>query len=194
MLLVALSMYIVLVKIPTDLASNVARGMKEILNFTPQVRINEHVVIEQSVPVAELATISRDLSVDYTWSHEWLGSTKTLALRGTFTAKAGFDLHEPFSVDIQKFPLKVRATMPAPKILSVQMNTYNVLRDEDGWWNKISPGDRENAVQELQRVAHDKAQSSGMLDEARLSIEQRIREIVEQNSAPVEFIYPWQER
>ena len=56
MLLVALSMYIVLVKIPTDLASNVARGMKEMLNFTPQVRINEHVVIEQSVPVAELAT------------------------------------------------------------------------------------------------------------------------------------------
>ena len=96
--------------------------------------------------------------------------------------------------DIQKFPLKVRATMPAPKILSVQMNTYNVLRDEDGWWNKISPGDRENAVQELQRVARDKAQSSGMLDEARSSIEQRIREIVERNSAPVEFIYPWQER
>lgn len=194
MLLVALSMYIVLVKIPTDLASNVARGMKEILNFTPQVRINEHVVIEQSVPVAELATISRDLSVEYVWSHQWLGSTKTLALRGTFTAKAGFDLHEPFTVDIQKFPLKVRATMPLPKILSLQMNSYNVLRDEDGWWNKISPSDRENAVQELHRVAREKAENSGMLDETRSTVEQRIKEIVERNAATVEFVYPWQER
>ncbi|MEO8168786.1 MAG: DUF4230 domain-containing protein, partial [bacterium] len=177
LLFVALSMYIVLVKIPTDLASNVAHGMKEMLNFTPQVRINEHVVIEQSVPVAELATISRDLSVDYIWSHQWLGSTKTLALRGTFTAKAGFDLHEPFRVDIQRFPLKVHAIMPPPKILSLQMNSYNVLRDEDGWWNKISAGDRESAVQELQRVAREKAEGSGMLNEAQLSIEQRIKEI-----------------
>ena len=194
LLLVALSMYIVLVKIPTDLASNIAHGMKELLNFTPQVRINEHVVIEQSVPVAELATISRDLSVDYIWSHQWLGSTKTLTLRGTFTAKAGFDLHEPFTVDIQKFPLKVRATMPHPKILSIQMNSYNVVRDEDGWWNKFSASDRENAVQELQRVAREKAENSGILDETRSSVEQRIKEIVERNSATVEFMYPWQEK
>lgn len=194
LLLVAMSLYILLVKIPADLASNVARGMKEVLNFTPQVRINEHVVIEQSVPVAELATISRDLSVEYVWSHQWLSSTKTLALRGTFTAKAGFDLHEPFTVDIQKFPLKVRATMPPPKILSIQMNSYNVLKDEDGWWNRISASDRENAVQALQGVAREKAENSSMLEEARSTVEQSIKEIVERNAATVEFIYPWQER
>ncbi|MEO8168146.1 MAG: DUF4230 domain-containing protein, partial [bacterium] len=103
-------------------------------------------------------------------------------------------LHEPFRVDIQRFPLKVHALMPPSKILSLQMNSYNVLRDEDGWWNKISAGDRESAVQELQRVAREKAEGSGMLNEAQLSIEQRIKEIAGQNSATIEFSHPWQEK
>ncbi len=121
LLLGALALYFVLVKIPTDLATSVAHGIRDTFNFTPEVRVNDHVVIEQTIAIAELATVSRDISVEYRWSHEWLGSTKTIALRGSFTAKAGFDLHEPFTIDIKKYPLNVRARMPSPKILSLQM-------------------------------------------------------------------------
>jgi hypothetical protein len=193
-LFAAVALYIVFVKIPTDLATNISQGIKETFNFTPQVRVEETVVIEQNTPIFEVATVARDLAVEYSWSHQWLGSTKTIALRGTFTAKAGFDLKEPFSLDIQKYPLKVQARMPAPKILSIQLNSYRIIHDESGWWNRISDSDRESAVQALQQIAHEKAQNSGILAEARSTIEQRIKEIVERNGAMVEFKYPWQEK
>ncbi|MBX2991287.1 MAG: DUF4230 domain-containing protein [Bacteroidetes bacterium] len=193
LLLAAIAAYIVFVRIPTDLATNVANGIKEAFNFTPRVQINETVVIEQNTPILEIATVARDMMVEYSWSHQWLGSTKTIALRGTFTAKAGFDLHEPFTITIRKYPLRVDADMPAPKLLSVEMNSYKIILDENGWWNRISDADRETAVQELHRIAREKAQNSGMLAEARSTIEQRIKEIVERNGAMVEFKYPWQE-
>jgi hypothetical protein len=194
MFLVAIALYVVLVKIPSDAVSKISQGIKETFHFTPQVRVNETIVIEQNAPIAELATVARDLLVEYSWSHEWLGSTKTIALRGVFVAKAGFDLKEPFSLNIQKSPLKVVTHMPAPKILSLQMNSYDVLQDENGWWNRISDRDREAAVNSLQRTAREKAENSGLLEEARTTVEQRIKEIVERNGAVVEFRYPWQER
>lgn len=194
LLLAVIAAYIIFVRIPTDLARNVAHGIRETFNFTPQIKVEETVIIEQTTPIFEVATVTRDLMVDYSWSHQWLGSMKTIALRGTFTAKAGFDLKEPFTLNIQKYPLKVSAKMPTPKILSIQMNSYKILQDESGWWNRISDGDRETAVQALQHIAREKAQNSGMLAEARSTIEQRIKEIVERNGAMVEFNYPWQEK
>ena len=193
LVLAAIAAYIVLVKIPTDLATSIAHGVQETFNFTPQVKVEETVIIEQNVSIYEIAIVSRDIAVEYAWSHQWLGSTKTIVLRAAFTAKAGFDLKKPFTIIVERNPLRVRANMPAPELLSIQMNTYKVLRDEDGWWNKVSVSDRELAVQELQRIAREKAQNSGMLADARSTIEERIKEIVERNGAMVEFKYPWQE-
>ncbi len=189
-ILIASALYVVVVKIPADLAANVSQGLRETLNFTPQVRISETVVIEQTTSIVEVATVSRDLSVDYSWSHQWLGSTKTIALQGMFTAKAGFDLKEKFTVDIKRYPLNVTASMPAPKILSLQLNEYRVRQDESGWWNRISTEDREHAMRALQHSAREKAQNSGLLTEARSTVEQRIKEVVERNGAIVEFKYP----
>lgn len=189
-----LAAYFLLIKTPTDIARSLADGVAHAFNFTPQVKIEETVVIEQNTPIAELATVARDLMVEYSWSHRWLGSTKTITLRGTYTAKAGFDLKEPFSLTIRESPLRVEASMPAPKLLSLQMNSYMILEDESGWWNRISDADREQAVRELQHVAQEKAKNSGMLDEARSTIEQRIKEIVNRNGAIVKFNYPWHEQ
>jgi hypothetical protein len=193
-LLILLGIYLVVVKTTADVARSLADGIAHSFNFTPQVKIEETVVIEQHTPIAELATVARDLMVEYSWSHQWLGSTKTITLRGTFTAKAGFDLTKPFSLTIHESPLRVHAVMPAPTLLSLQMNSYTILKDESGWWNRISDADREHAVRELQRAAREKAEASGMLAEARATVEQRIKEIAERNGALIHFTYPWQER
>jgi len=187
LLLGAIGVYVLLVKTPADLASNVARGMSEAFNFTPQVRIEETVVIEQHAPILEVATVARELFVEYNWTHTWLGSTKTITLRGTFTAKAGFDLKKPFTITIEKNPLRVIAELPPATILSLQMNSYKIMQDESGWWNRISDSDRESAVLALQVAARQKAGTSGMLEEARSTAEERIREIVERNGALVSF-------
>ena len=182
--------YHILVKAPADLAEGIARGFKEMFNFTPEVRVDQTIVIEQNVPILEVATVSRDLFLAHGWSHTWLGSTKTLEIQGVFTAKGGFDLHEPFRVVISKNPLRVVAQLPPPRILSIQMNSYRIIRDEDGWWNEITAADRQQAIRDLQTLAKEKAETSGLLEEVRNSAEARIREMVQRNGAEVEFRYP----
>lgn len=186
----AWSFYTVFVKAPIDLAQATARGIKEVFSVTPQVKINQTVVIEQNVPIMEFAMVARDLKVDYTWSHTWLGSTKTIGMIGVFTAKAGFDLKEPFTLRITRSPLRVAASLPPPKLLSLGMDSFQITRDDDGWWNNVTASDREMVVRELHATARAQAESSGILEEARESAQQRIREIVEKNGAVVEFTSP----
>jgi hypothetical protein len=179
--------YRLLVQAPAELARVTAEGVKSIFNITPRVTINETIVIEQSTPILEVATISRHLLVDHAWSHSWLGSTKSIHLRGTFTAKAGFDLREPFTIDITRSPLTVTARLPEPRLLSVQMDSFVVIADEDGWWNRLTEEDRTEAVTTLQSLGRTRAETSGILDDVRRSAEERIREVVERNGAAVIF-------
>jgi hypothetical protein len=186
----AVAFYLLIIKAPMDLAHATAEGINSVFNFTPRVTVNQTVVIEQNTPILEVATVSRGMYVDHTWSHTWLGSTKTIQVQGSYTAKAGFDLREPFTIDVQRKPLRVVATMPPPRLLSLELDSYKILRDESGWWNRISDSDREAAVRDLNELARAKAGASGILEEARATAELRIREIVERNGAPVEFVPP----
>jgi len=186
----AIAFYVVAVKAPADLARNTADGIRRFFNFTPQVRVNQIIVIEQNTPILEVATVSREMLIDHTWQQSWLGSTKTIQIQGVFVAKAGFDLREPFRIDIQKYPLRVVSWLPAAKLLSLEMKEYKLVKDEDGWWNKVTPQDREDAVRQLRAEAIARAERSGLLEESRTSVEARIREIVERNGSSVSFRSP----
>jgi len=179
--------YRLLIQAPAKLAHATAEGLRTLFHVTPRVTINETVIIEQNSPILEVATVSRQLFVDHEWSHTWLGSTKSLHVRGAFTAKAGYDLQKPFEINITPSPLSVTARLPHPEVLSMQMDSFEVLRDENGWWNRLTEEDRTGAVTTLQTLARSKAERSGILEEVQRSAEERIREIVEKNGAPVEF-------
>lgn len=182
--------YRLLIVAPAKLAQATADGVKALFQITPRVTVNEVVVIEQNAPILEVATVSRPLLVDHAWSHTWLGSTKSLHVRGVFTAKAGFNFHKPFEINITGNPLKVSARLPAPELLSLQMDSFEVLEDENGWWNRLTEADRTAAVVDLQTVARQKAEASGILQEVERSAEERMRELVERNGALVEFENP----
>ena len=182
-----MAFYVVVVKVPSDLAHRTAEGIRQSFNFTPQVRINQTIVIEQITPILEVATVSREMLVDHSWQQTWMGSTKIIQIQGVFTAKAGFDLREPFRIDIERRPLHVVAWVPPPKILSIDMKEYRVLKDENGWWNSVTLQDREEAVRQIRAEAIDKATHSGLLEESQASVEARIREIVERNGSTVVF-------
>jgi len=179
--------YQLLIQAPAELAHATAEGIRSLFQLTPRVTVNETVVIEQNSPILEIATVARPLLVDHEWSHTWLGSTKTIHVRGTFTAKAGFDLRKPFEIGISSSPLKVTARLPEPQLLSIQMDSFEVLRDENGWWNRLREQDRTDAVTALQSIAREKAELSGILEEVRRSARERIEELVERNGALVEF-------
>jgi hypothetical protein len=186
----AIAFYLVLVRAPAEIAGNVAEEFREFFNFTPRVTIDQTVVIEQSNPIMEVSTLSRNLFVEDRWEDQWVGSTKTVEIRGSFTLKAGFDLKEPFTINITRYGLAIQAGLPEPRILSLEMNTYDIIKDENGWWNRVSDQDREEAFYRLRTAARKAAEDSGILEEARATAEERIREIVQRNGSTVEFWSP----
>jgi hypothetical protein len=176
-----------LLQAPFRLAGAVADDIRATFNFTPQVKVDQTVVLEQTSSILELATVQREIYLDHTWSHTWLGSTKTIQIQAVFHAKAGFDLRKPFTVTITSGHREITASMPPPELLSLEMTSYRLLRDESGWWNRISAQDRESAIHAVREAARAKAVATGMLDSARVSVEDRLREIAMRNGSQMLF-------
>ena len=183
------SIYVVFYRIPRQLAHVVADSFRSAFNFQPQVRINDIVILEQSAPIAELAMESKRVLAQHSYESTWVYSTKTMEIYGVFTAKAGFDLKQPFIVRIQKAPPKLFVHLSEPKLLSLEMDNYHILRDEDGYWNKIDATEREAAMDHLKTNARQKVLASPLLSEAKAELEKRIQEIVAKDGYSVEFEY-----
>jgi hypothetical protein len=96
-----------------------------------------------------------------------------------FTAKAGFDLTEPFRIKIDPRTGSISAELPPPKLLSLGMGDVRVIQDEDGLWNKLTTEDRELAFHALEEKARKKFAESSLVPEARLEAEKQVRELIE---------------
>jgi hypothetical protein len=134
---------------------DVRDAVVQIAQLQPRVTINDHVYFEQTSPIAELALVSQRLEVEHEFTHSWAGSTKRLKVHGTFTARAGFDLRQQFSVNVQ--PAQTTFRLPHAQILSVQQDAVEVLVFENGFWNPISGADVETELATLARLAREKA-------------------------------------
>ena len=161
------------------MAESLASDFDRVFQFTPQISVDSVVVVAANTPVLELVTTQRDLLVRHRWSHTWLHSTKNLEVEATFTAKAGFDLKEPFRINIDPRTGYISAEMPPPKLLSMGMSDVRVLQDEDGLWNKLTAEDRQTAFRALEDKARKKISTSKLLPEARLQAEKQIRELID---------------
>ena len=161
-----------------ELAKRIADGISRRLQFRPEVRIDQVTVLERETPVLELATVRREFAHDYEWEHQWLGSTKRLHLRGTFAAKAGYDLNEKFYFEINSNDLQVELGLPEPRVLGVEMIAYRA-EEEEGYWNKLSTEEREQAVNALLASARAAAaKDAALLGEARRMLDVQVGEAV----------------
>jgi hypothetical protein len=161
-----------------ELAKRIADGISRRLQFRPEVRIDQVTVLERETPVLELATVRREFAHDYEWEHQWLGSTKRLHLRGTFAAKAGYDLNEKFYFGINSDDLQVQLGLPEPRVLGVEMVAYRA-EEEEGYWNKLSAEEREQAVNALLASARAAAaKDAALLGEARRMLDVQVGEAV----------------
>jgi hypothetical protein len=176
-----------------SVGKRVAEAFKQRLGFTPSVSVNGLTIIEQTLPILELASVQQTIFREYKWTHTFLGSTKTLALRGEFQVKAGFDVKEEFLLNIDEVQVapntsaKQRVTMrlPEAKILSLEMKQYSVVADESGWWNKITLEDRTNAVNALQQDARLAAEQAGIRKKAMETLQKQIADILSDKGGAV---------
>jgi len=151
-----------------DQAERIARDMKQafvdIAHLQPRVTINNRVYLEQTTPTSELTMVSRRIEVEHEFQNTWAGSSKRVKLHGTFTAKAGFDLRQNFSIDIR--PDEILVQLPHAQILGVEPEKLDVLAFENGLWNRISSDEVQSELATLPALAREKAVEANLPSEA----------------------------
>lgn len=172
MIAVCATAYVLLVAIPRKMAEQSYEGarrighdLKEMFQVTPQITVNNKIIVEQESRVLELASLAQQFHHTYTWRNTRLGSTKTIEVSGTFRSKAGFDLNENFTIDITDG--KAVVGLPPPRILSVEMLGNTEFRDEHGIWNWVNSEDRSRAVNAF--MADARRYSEQRLDSKKVS-------------------------
>jgi len=189
-----ISAYVVLVVIPTQLAERsyeaartLGEDFKKAFHFTPEITVNNTVVLNQQTPVLELAVLSQNFEHRYAWTNTWLNSTKQIFITGTFEAKAGFDLHQKFSIALKEDQAMI--TLAEPTILSVESQGDITYRDENGIWNWINMDDRSRATNAFIKDARTYATHAAFVKDAKDQMEQRLREVLKPYANKVVITY-----
>lgn len=191
---ISVTAYILIVVIPTRLAEKsydgaraIGRDIKELFQFTPEVSVNNTVVLEQQTPVLELATISQKFRHEYVWTNTWMKSTKSIKIIGTMEAKAGFDLNQKFIIRITDD--KAIVVIPKAQLLSLESLGDMKFYDENGIWNWVNPEDRSKAINAFTQNARDYAAKADFISAAQKQFEEKITEILRQHGKAVEVVY-----
>src|SRR5271156_3549095 len=135
---------------------HVRDAFNEVLRVEPQVTINQRVVLTQTAPIAELAVVTKEelVTIGLNEHLEVLSvqiplTEKTLTAEATYRLKAGFDLSEPFSVEIDPVTHALHADMPRAKILSVERVGDLAYHGEDAMLNRITDDERTQVLNSL---------------------------------------------
>ena len=197
-LTITFAAYFVLVFIPTRVAkrsfaaaAEVGEEIRKAFQFTPEIRVNNTIVLNQQTSLFELAVLEQTFEHRYVWENSWLGSTKKISITGRFQAKAGFDLHRKFAIDLRD--KKAYVTLAPPRALSVESLGDIVYRDEQGIWNWVDLDDRTRATNAFVRDARRYAEKATFVNQAKKEIEERleallrpyVEEVVIQYTVPI---------
>lgn len=191
---VSITAYVVIVVIPSRLAEKsyegakqIGRDISKIFSVTPEITVNNTIVLQQQTPIMELATLSQRFQHQYEWKNTWLGSTKKIMITGGFEAKAGYDLRKRFSIDINEN--KAIVTLPPPQLLSIQPMDNLTFKDENGVWNWVNMDDRAMAINAFTADARKYSQQATFITQAQQAMEKQLREIMATHGKEVEIRY-----
>lgn len=195
LLTICIAAYVLLVVIPKKTAEQaykgarqIGRDINEVFQFTPEIKVNNTVVLQQQTPVLELATLSQKFKHEYEWTNTWMKSTKKIMITGTFEAKAGFDLQKKIQVDIIETHAVV--TLPEPQLLSIESLADYTFKDENGIWNWVNQDDRSKALNAFAQDARKYAREADFISGAKHAMEEKMQSIFMAHGLTVEIRYP----
>ena len=173
---------------------HVQTAFSEVLHVQPQVTVNQRIVLTQTAPTAEFAVVTKEELVT-TGLNEHLEvltyqiplTEKKLTAEATYRIKAGFDLSEPFSVQIDPATHKVTAQMPHAKILSVEQIGGPEYHGEDATLNHVTDEERTQLLANLNAAAHDAAEKSSLKQDADQQVVQRLNQVMNHNGQSLEI-------
>lgn len=186
--------YVIVVVIPARLAERSYEGAKQIgrdiseaFQFTPEITVNNTVVLQQQTPILELATLSQNFRHEYEWTNTRFGSTKKINIKGSFEAKAGFDLNKRFALEINED--RALVFLPKPQLLSIESLNDVKFEDENGYWNWVDMDDRSRAMNAFTSDAKKFAQQAEFVTKAQSAMEDKLREILKLHGKEMEIHY-----
>lgn len=173
-------------------AAHVQDAFAQVFKVQPQVTVNQRVVMTQTAPIAELAVVSKEelVKIGFTQHLEVLSyevplTEKMLSVEAVFRLKAGFDLHEPFRVEIDSAH-RIKATLPRAKILSVEQIGTLTFHGEDATLNRITDAEREKLLNSLQELARAQAEKSTLKTDAETQATERLQQILSHNGETIQ--------
>jgi len=187
------SLWYFAVALPGMAFDRLAVEIDKTLHFRPKITWRTKTVVNQTSEVAELATAERRFQQDYFYSNTWMGSTNSIMLRGHFIAKAGFDLKKTLIIRVSDDRKSAEIELPGAQLLSLELVGEDVLLDEGGWWNPLTPAQREDAQNALLQEARKTASQSDLLKTAEANFRSRIEDILRKStggSVSVKFVSP----
>ena len=171
---------------------HVRDAFTRVLQLQPQVTVNQRVILTQTAPVAELAVVTKEelISIGVDEHFEVMSlqvplTEKTISAESAYRIKAGFDLREPFTVEIDPATGRIKATMPHAKILSVEAIGDLTYHGDDSLLNRITDDERSKIVSNLNAAARDAAEKSSLKSEAETQVTQRLQELIQHNGQPM---------
>ncbi len=174
--------------------THVVDAFAQVFQVRPEITVNQKVVFTQTAPIAELAVVTKEeqvaLEFDMTYqlmAHDIPLTEKKLNAQAVYRIKAGFDLRQPFSVEIDPKTHHISAKLPPAKILSVEQVGELSLQGQNGWLNDVTDAERANIVNSLEQAARDQAEKSGLKSDAQQQAQQRLEEILHHNGENVEL-------
>lgn len=177
--LASISLYYFLFKLPQEsaqralvatqeVAHKIADEFQRIFGFTPEILVCDSVLIGASMPILELATVSRSISAQTSYGEKDAMTSYSVIVKGNYVVKAGYDLRKRFRITVTE--KGILAEFPEPQILSVELVDYEIIKEGgtlDIFWKQTS----KQAIQEV-ALKHNKERalqavdSAGILNEA----------------------------
>jgi len=146
--------------------------------------------IAETSEITELALLEMRMSAtrsfekeDFMLKYFPLG-TKKVILRGYYRVKAGYKLKPGISLRMDKS--EPVASFPRAEVLSVELVDFDVLNEENGWLNKVTPVDRAAVLRELREQMRQEAERSGILETAESTLKTRLRDLLGTDSVRIE--------
>lgn len=170
-----------------EAAKTLGEDFRKAFQFTPEVKVENTVVLNHQTSILELAVLTQNFRHQYDYTNTWMGSTKKINISGSFKAKVGFDLNQKFQITIQD--KKAIVSLPEPQLLSVESGGDITYRDENGLWNWVSTDDRTAATNAFIKDAKVYAQQADFIKDARARAEEQIRKVLAPHVDEVVFEY-----
>ncbi len=169
------------------MAAETADRVLAAFQVRPKVVSSRRTLVEQQSDVLQMVTTEKTVTEKRRIDDSWLHSTKTLEVEADFVVRVGFDLAKPFVIDIDRTATTLRVTLPPAEILSVDLRDVRFTREEDGFWNKLNPADREQALRALRDDVERRMKKSDLTSQARASAEKRLADLLASGGRRVIF-------